>query len=69
MNRKPRISNSDEARRKQEPLQKGWEKVVGFQTRNVHISVMNIYRKSALTMVDGPFLNPVIGRRKRRFQG
>jgi len=44
--------------------EKGWETIVGFQTRNVPHLGHEYVQKAALTFTDGLFINPVIGKKK-----
>lgn len=44
--------------------EKGWKDIVAFQTRNVPHIGHEYVQKTALTFVDGIFINPVIGRKK-----
>jgi sulfate adenylyltransferase len=44
--------------------EKGWVDVAGFQTRNIPHVGHEYVQKTALSFVDGIFINPVIGRKK-----
>jgi sulfate adenylyltransferase len=44
--------------------EKGWRDIVAFQTRNVPHIGHEYVQKTALTFVDGIFINPVIGKKK-----
>ena len=44
--------------------EKGWREIVAFQTRNPPHIGHEYVQKTALTFVDGLFINPIIGKKK-----
>ena len=44
--------------------EKGWKEIVAFQTRNPPHLGHEYVQKTALTFVDGIFINPIIGKKK-----
>jgi sulfate adenylyltransferase len=45
--------------------EKGWKTIAGFQTRNAPHRGHELMQKIVMSMVDGMFINPVIGRKKK----
>lgn len=52
------------AETRNEILTRGWKSIVGFQTRNVPHVAHETLQKTALSLFDGLFINPLIGKKK-----
>jgi sulfate adenylyltransferase len=52
------------AETRREILARGWKSIVGFQTRNVPHVAHETLQKTALSLFDGLFINPLIGKKK-----